>query len=97
MAHRENHSTRRGTTTPIAERVTADEVARLAGRTPNRGGYILCPIHADNSPSLHLLERGYFCFGCGAKGGLLDLAVALGAARDRASAARWLEERIANG
>lgn len=53
-----------------------------------------CPLpgHDDSSASFRVFERGFTCFGCGARGGVADLAVALGHGRDRASAARWLEQ-----
>ena len=97
MTRRDRASARRAKASSIIKYISAREVAILTGLQPNRGGFILCPIHADHSPSLHLLEHGYYCFGCGAKGGLLDLVVALGRARNRVSAARWLEERVRHG
>ena len=53
-----------------------------------------CYFHADRTPSLRLFDRGFRCFGCGAHGGVSDLVVALGLARNRAEAARWLEEHV---
>lgn len=96
MAHRGYTSTRWQRSSTITKRASAHDIARLAGLQPNRQGFISCPLHADNSPSLHLLQRGYRCFSCGSKGGLLDLTIALGVAPDRASAARWLDERVAH-
>ena len=54
---------------------------------------IRCPLpgHNDNEPSFRVYPKGFVCFGCSKKGGLLDLIVMLGRATDRASAARWLE------
>jgi len=46
-------------------------------RWPDRKGeyWPLCPFHADqHSGSFAVSERGYNCFSCGAKGGLVDLA-----------------------
>ena len=34
---------------------------------------VLCPFHADQKPSLFVSKDGFFCFGCGASGGLADL------------------------
>lgn len=94
MARRDTPSTRRNLTSSVISSATARDVLSLAGfPPPDRRGFILCPKHDERSPSFHVLERGYFCFGCGDKGGLLDLVVVLGLARDRASAARWLKER----
>jgi DNA polymerase len=37
------------------------------------GGKINCPFHDDDTPSLHVYEDHYHCFGCGAHGDLIDL------------------------
>ena len=95
MARRDAPSTRHCYRSSITERVTARDVLRLAGfAEPNRGGMMRCPVHGERSASFHLLTKGFRCFGCGARGGLLDLIVALGIARDRSTAARWLESVV---
>ncbi len=55
-----------------------------------------CPLpgHQDGTPSFRVFARGWCCFGCGRKGGVLDLVIALGRARDRRGAAAWLEGRL---
>lgn len=78
---------------------TIDDVARAAGwPQPDRRGWFRCPLHDDTRPSAHVVPaskgRGWRCFGCGAKGGVLDLAVAIGIGCDRASAARELQRRL---
>jgi hypothetical protein len=78
-------------TLSVVDRVTIADVLRLGGfEQPDRHGFLICPLHAERSGSFHVLGdgTGYRCFG------LLDLAVALGIAADRASAARWLEEAV---
>ncbi len=77
----------------IADRVTVAEVLKIAGwSAPNRRGFLLCPLHTERTPSFHVVaDRGWRCFGCGKGGGIFDLVVALGLARDRAAAAKWLE------
>lgn len=45
-----------------------------------RGGYISCPFHAEKTPSLKLYDtpgRGFYCFGCGAGGSVIDFAMQL--------------------
>lgn len=72
------------------------DVLLLVGIAPpsNPRRLIRCPLHADDRPSLRIFERGFRCFGCGKRGGLLAFVVEMGRARDRASAARWIEERL---
>lgn len=81
----------------IIDRVAITDVLRHGGfEQPDRHGFLSCPLHAERSASFHIVGegRGFRCFGCGAKGGVLDLVVALGIAADRAAAARWLEEVV---
>lgn len=82
----------------IVERTSIADVLRLgsvttvvrAGRT-----WFLCPRHSDANPSAVVVgEGGWRCHACGAKGGVLDLVVALGLAQDRAAAARFLELHV---
>jgi hypothetical protein len=76
---------------------TVADVLRFAGYKPTDDPKKLmcCPLpgHCDGTPSFRAFERGWTCFGCSRHGGVADLVVALGKARDRASAARWLEAR----
>lgn len=59
--------------------VTADDVKRAVpmrrlveryGFEPNHGGYICCPFHHEDTPSLKVYDgdRGWHCFGCGEGG-----------------------------
>ncbi len=81
----------------IFRRATCVDVLRFHGITPpsKPGAFFTCPLpgHNDRSPSFHLTRdrRAFSCFGCGARGGISDLLIALGTAPDRVSAARWLE------
>jgi len=80
--------------TSVVGHATIADVLRLAGQsTPNARGYFSCPVHDDRHPSARVQAsgRGWRCHACGAKGGVLDLVVALGRARDRAHAAQWIE------
>lgn len=81
-------------TASVVGRASVCDVLRLAGfEEPNRHGFVACPLHTESSASFHVVGdgRGFRCFGCGAKGGILDLVVALGIACDHAAAASWLE------
>ena len=51
----------------------AEVIRRLTGQRGKRAGerwVFLCPLHADDTPSLtaYPSERGWYCFGCGAGG-----------------------------
>lgn len=80
----------------IAARASIADVLRgariSAPSDPQKLMHCPLPGHDDNSPSFRIFSRGWVCFGCGRRGGALDLVVALGHGRDRASAARWLEQ-----
>jgi hypothetical protein len=55
-------------------------VQRLTGRTVGRSRKVRCPLHQDDTPSLHVYpdaQRGWFCFGCGRGGTVYDLAAGL--------------------
>lgn len=48
-------------------------VAEHYGLKPDRRGWCSCPFHGEKTPSFHLYNHRYACFGCGAKGDVLDL------------------------
>jgi hypothetical protein len=41
-------------------------------RVTNGQGYCLCPFHVEDTPSCHVLQQWYYCFGCGATGDIID-------------------------
>ena len=59
----------------IKEQVSAQELAALYGYQPNRGGYIGCPFHGEKTPSLKLHRSGWYCYGCGAGGSVIDFVM----------------------
>jgi DNA primase len=77
---------------------TVFDVLQLASVEPPRSARdaIRCPLpdHFDGTPSFSIQAsgRGFRCHGCGARGGVLDLAAALGLAGDRAAAVDVLAE-----
>jgi len=87
-------SARRGS---VVEHVTIRDVLRSVGvavpEDPRK--LIRCPLpgHDDATPSFRVYDRGFVCFGGCGRGGF-GLVIALGKARDRAGAARWLETVI---
>jgi hypothetical protein len=82
---------------------TVGEVLRLAGHeaSENLKKPLLCPFHAERSPSFfqQASGKGYRCQGCGARGGVFELAVALGLAPNMSRAVAFLGEhyRISKG
>ena len=57
--------------------VSVPEAARAYGLTVTRHNMAKCPFHDDHHPSLKLNPDFYYCFGCGAKGDVIDLAAGL--------------------
>jgi Bifunctional DNA primase/polymerase, N-terminal/CHC2 zinc finger len=76
----------RGTFSPVGDRDPVLDVdppmyfEALTGLTPNRHGFVLCPIHQEVEPSCKVYEtseRGWFCFGCRRGGDVVSLAAQL--------------------
>lgn len=63
--------------TQIKMAVSVKEAAEYYGLKVNRGSMICCPFHNDRTPSMKLNEDYFYCFGCGASGDVIDLAVRL--------------------
>ena len=57
--------------------VSVPEAARAYGLTVTRHNMSRCPFHDDRHPSLKLNPDFYYCFGCGAKGDVIDLVAGL--------------------
>lgn len=56
----------------VKEKVSTTEAARYYGYEPNRAGFVCCPFHGEKTPSLKLFDDGFYCFGCGAGGSVID-------------------------
>ena len=54
--------------------VPVRQAAEHYGLKVSRNGIACCPFHNDRHPSLKLNEEYFFCFGCGAKGDVIDFA-----------------------
>lgn len=54
---------------------TRDFVERI-GLSINRSGFICCPFHGENTPSLKIYRdgRGWYCFGCNCGGDVITFA-----------------------
>lgn len=82
----------------------AEYVRVLANATPNRTGKILCPFHADTSPSLQLYPDGtFYCYGrhskhrpCRKGGTIFDFAAATWGLATRGNDFLELRRRLAS-
>ena len=54
----------------VKEFVTARQAAEQYGVKVNRNGMVCCPFHKDRHPSMKV-EKGFYCFACGAKGDVI--------------------------
>ena len=61
----------------IKAAVPMKQAAEHYGLKVSRNGMACCPFHHDRHPSLKLNENYFFCFGCGAKGDVIDLVARL--------------------
>ena len=61
----------------IKAAVPVKQAAEHYGLKVNRNGMACCPFHHDRHPSMKLNEDYFFCFGCGAKGDVIDLVARL--------------------
>lgn len=57
--------------------VTPRQVAEHYGLRVLPNGMTCCPFHKDRHPSLKLNEDYFFCFGCGARGDVIDFTARL--------------------
>ena len=61
----------------IKAAISVKQAAEHYGLKVSHNGMACCPFHNDRHPSLKLNEDYFFCFGCGAKGDVIDLAARL--------------------
>lgn len=57
----------------VKSTVTPRMAAERYGLNVSRNGMICCPFHDDRHPSMKLNEDCFYCFGCGAKGDVIEL------------------------
>lgn len=48
------------------------EVVRQYGIEINRSGFCRCPFHNERTASMKIYAQGFYCFGCGAGGDVID-------------------------
>ena len=56
----------------VKSTVTPRIAAEHYGMTVARNGMVCCPFHDDRHPSMKLNEDYFYCFGCGAKGDVIE-------------------------
>ena len=61
----------------IKAAISVKQAAEHYGLKVNRNNMACCPFHNDRHPSLKLNEEYFFCFGCGAKGDVIDFVARL--------------------
>ena len=61
----------------IKAAISVKQAAEHYGLKVSRNGMACCPFHNDRHPSLKLNEDYFFCFGCGAKGDVIDFTAHL--------------------
>ena len=61
----------------IKAAISVKQAAEHYGLKVSHNGMACCPFHNDRHPSLKLNEEYFFCFGCGAKGDVIDLVARL--------------------
>ena len=61
----------------IKAAISVKQAAEHYGLKASRNSMACCPFHNDRHPSLKLNEDFFFCFGCGAKGDVIDFVAKL--------------------
>ena len=61
----------------IKAAISVKQAAEHYGLKASRNGMACCPFHHDRHPSMKLNEDYFFCFGCGAKGDVIDFVARL--------------------
>lgn len=61
----------------IKSRVSMPEMMGLYGFELDRSGFCKCPLHGEKTGSFKAYSgnRGFFCFGCGAHGSVIDFVM----------------------
>lgn len=74
----------------IKAAISVKQAAEHYGLKVSHNGMACCPFHNDRHPSLKLNEDYFFCFGCGAKGDVIDLVARLFDLSSYEAAQSWL-------
>ncbi len=84
---------------PLLTIPATEYVPALIGRELGRDGKVACPFHAEGrerSPSLHVYdETGWYCYGCGLGGSVIDLGAQLYGLQPRGRGYHDIRRRLA--
>lgn len=60
----------------IKQTISMRDFVGHIGLSINRSGFICCPFHGENTPSLKIYRdgRGWYCFGCNCGGDIISFA-----------------------
>jgi DNA primase len=61
----------------IKSALTMPQICQQYGYQVNRGNFICCPFHTEKTPSLHIKDRSWRCYGCHKSGTVIDFAMEL--------------------
>lgn len=70
-------------------------VPALLGVEPRRDGKIACPFHDDSTPSLHVYDDHWHCYGCDRGGTIIDLGAELYGIEPRGKGYHDIRRRLA--
>ena len=61
----------------IKSQINMIDICKTYGFNVQRGNFICCPFHNEKTPSLKLYDgnRGFYCFGCGEHGSVIDFVM----------------------
>lgn len=59
------------------EKYSMSDILLRYGIQTNRNGFIICPFHKDNHPSMKIYKDGFKCYSCGAHGDFIDFLAKL--------------------
>ena len=61
----------------IKSQISMIDICKTYGFNIQRGNFICCPFHNEKTPSLKLYDgnRGFYCFGCGEHGSVIDFVM----------------------
>ena len=61
----------------VRNRLNLRQIVSFYGCGTPKHNYICCPFHTEKTPSMRIYDYGFNCYGCGAKGGMIDFVMKL--------------------